>query len=48
MKNAVALAAIELAVADAEIVSQSTTKRDGFVYAFFDDDAIVHTSLAAL
>ena len=48
LKNAVALAAIELAVADAEIVSQSTTKRDGFVYAFFDDDAIVHTSLAAL
>lgn len=48
LKNAVALAAIELAVADADIVPQSTTKRDGFVYAFFDDDAIVHTSLAAL
>ena len=48
LKNAVALAALELAVADADIVPQSTTKRDGFVYAFFDDDAIVHTSLAAL
>ena len=48
LKNAVALAAIELAVADADIVPQSTTKRGGFVYAFFDDDAIVHTSLAAL
>ncbi|RDV01688.1 hypothetical protein DXH95_15515 [Sphingorhabdus pulchriflava] len=48
LKNAVAVAAIELAVADAEIIPQSTTKRDGFVYAFFDDDTIVHTSLAAL
>lgn len=48
LKNAVALATIELAVADADIAPQSTTKRDGFVYAFFDDDAIIHTSLAAL